>query len=184
MRPPVYRRGEVWWCRVASPSGGRAQRISTRCRDYQAAVDVWRQLERASVADPDRTARVAPVPEYARRWLALALQGAPRSGRLFAPWPNVRRDLAAAAARAGVPRCSPNDLRRTYGSLLRVAGVAPHLIGQAMGHADSRMVERVYGRLGADELARLIGEVVGVHREHTRDSKGQKRRANGRKRPD
>ena len=56
MRPPVYRRGEVWWCRVASPSGGRAQRVSTRCRDYQAAVDVWRQLERASVADPDRTA--------------------------------------------------------------------------------------------------------------------------------
>lgn len=55
MRPPVYRRGEVWWCRVRAPSG-RAQRVSTRCRDYAAAVEVWRQLERRAVADPDRPA--------------------------------------------------------------------------------------------------------------------------------
>jgi len=74
-------------------------------------------------------------------------------GQLFGAWGNVRRDLEAARKRAGIAKVSPNDLRRTYATWLRQATVEPHLIGAAMGHADSRMVERVYGRLPPESLA-------------------------------
>jgi integrase len=51
---------------------------------------------------------------------------------------------------------SPNDLRRTFGHALRARGVEPQLIAPAMGHVDGQMVERVYGRLQPEELARLL----------------------------
>jgi integrase len=76
----------------------------------------------------------------------------------FEPWLNVRRDLAVACKAAKVPRVTPRDLRRTHGSILRQRGVEPHLIGKMLGHADSRMVERVYGQIPADALGSLIGE--------------------------
>ena len=38
---------------------------------------------------------------------------------------------------------------------------ATHLIAPLMGHADSRMVERVYGRLEPAALAQLIANVTG-----------------------
>jgi hypothetical protein len=43
--------------------------------------------------------------------------------------------------------CSPNDLRRTCATWLRQDGAPPDLIAPVMGHVDTRMVERVYGRL-------------------------------------
>lgn len=70
-----------------------------------------------------------------------------QAGVLFGSWANVRRDLEATCDRAKIAKVSPNDLRRTYATWLRQAMVEPHLIGAAMGHADSRMVERIYGRL-------------------------------------
>lgn len=99
--------------------------------------------------------RVVPVVlEDHRTLLAYALEHAcGQQGRLFAPWTNVRHHLRAACQRAGIAPCSPNDLRRTHSRWLRAAGAPPDLIGPAMGHADTRMVERVYGRLEADELA-------------------------------
>ncbi len=109
--------------------------------------------------------RVVPLPfEGQRALVRWALARTPAKGPLFSPWANVRRDLHKACAKLGVPGCSPNDLRRTYGTWLREAGVEPTLIGAAMGHADSRMVERVYGRLTPDALAKLVEERVGsVH---------------------
>ena len=86
-------------------------------------------------------------------------QGA--DGHVFLPWRNVRRDLIEGCKKAGIDRCSPNDLRRTTGKWLRMAGVAPHVIAQGvMGHGDSRMVERVYGRLTATDAAGLIAQVL------------------------
>jgi hypothetical protein len=62
---------------------------------------------------------------------------------LFRPWANVRRDLAAACERAHIERCSPNDLRRTFGNWQVVAGVPLFLFAMAMGHKDTRMLKRV-----------------------------------------
>ena len=72
----------------------------------------------------------------------------------------ARHDLEAACARAKIDRCTPNDLRRTFGTRFRGLGVDPHVIGAAMGHQDSRMVERVYGRLPTDALAGLLASVA------------------------
>src|SRR5690606_14796237 len=47
-------------------------------------------------------------------------------GLLFRPWGNSRRDLAQACDRAGIEKVTANDLRRTYATWLRQAGVAPH----------------------------------------------------------
>ena len=74
------------------------------------------------------------------------------------PRPGVRD---AACARAGIERCSPNDLRRTCATWLRAAGVAPDLIAPVMGHADTRMVERVYGRLSPQALATRLAAALG-----------------------
>src|SRR5205085_302848 len=60
--------------------------------------------------------------------------------------------IGDACRRAAIEHCSPNDLRRTFATWLRRSGVSPDLIAPAMGHADSRMVERVYGRLSPEQL--------------------------------
>lgn len=97
--------------------------------------------------------RTIPILDLFRPLLDYAAKRLP-----FEPWGNVRRDLAVACRNAGVPRVTPRDLRRTCGSILRQRGISPHLIAKVLGHADSRMVERVYGQLPADELGALIHE--------------------------
>jgi len=106
------------------------------------------------------SARTVEVPAYARPLLERALLGAPSSGALHLPWASVRRDLAAACERAHVPTVTPNDLRRTAAHWLRHRGVEAGLVAQYLGHVDTRMVERVYGRLDTRELADAIGARV------------------------
>lgn len=112
-----------------------------------------------------RARRIVPLvlPEQ-QQLVDIALARAEGTAALFAPWGNVRRDLEAACARAGIPKCSPNDLRRTFAHWLRGEGAPSDLVALAMGHVDSRMVERVYGRLeGKDLAAALALAVARVH---------------------
>lgn len=131
--------------------------------------------------------RTVPIVDFARPWIRRALPFVP-----FTPWTNVRRDLRDACSRlstcakcrakgerAPVKDCascrntptfapvSPNDLRRTLATQLRARGVEPQLIAPVLGHADSRMVERVYGRIAPERLAHLLD---GRLREHARTS--------------
>ncbi len=94
-----------------------------------------------------------PFAKLARR----AAAGVP-----FESWGNIRRDLVVYCKAAKVPKISPRDLRRTHGSILRALGVEPHLIGKMLGHADSRMVERVYGQLPPEALGKLMSERLDV----------------------
>jgi hypothetical protein len=107
-----------------------------------------------------RAHRALPLADHPplRALLEAVLSGAPgTSGTrgtpgspgtpLFPRWSNIRRDLEAACTAAGVPRVSPNDLRRTFGTWCRMAGMPTDRIAVLLGHADARMVERVYGRL-------------------------------------
>ena len=100
--------------------------------------------------------RRVPVTRLTRALLSCVIEHMPHNG--FARWTNVRRDLADACKAIGVEAVTPNDLRRTFGTWLRQGGVPPDLIGVAMGHTDSRMVERVYGRITAEDLGRLLTE--------------------------
>lgn len=99
--------------------------------------------------------RTVPILAPFRSLLERAVKGMP-----FAPWDSIRRDLGVACKRAGVAKVTPRDLRRSTGRILRAMGVEPSLIGPMLGHADSRMVEKVYGRLEPKELGALIGKVT------------------------
>ncbi len=111
----------------------------------------------------DGSDRRVPVVAFSVPLLEHALTyGEGEDGLLFRPWGNVRRDLAAACARAGIPSCTPNDLRRTFGTWWRQHGVEPHLIGSLLGHKDSRMVERVYGRMPVQSLGRALERRTGL----------------------
>ena len=93
--------------------------------------------------------------------LRYSLQHAPGQDLLFPRWTNVRRDLLEACAAAGIDRCSPNDLRRTYAKWMRLARVPAELVAPTMGHRDTRMVERVYGRLSPEEIGALLTDHFG-----------------------
>ncbi len=131
----------------------------------------WGESERAMRADVNLVrgvvflrgtktagaARAVPVVGVAHPLLEHAMRHAEgEGGALFRPWGNARRDLRDACVRAGIDPVSPNDLRRTCATWLRQAEVEPHLIGAMLGHTDSRMVERVYGRMPVDSLGRAL----------------------------
>lgn len=98
-----------------------------------------------------------PLAELAREYLAA--HGA------FPVWGKQRcRDLAAACRRAGVPRITPRDLRRTHGKILASLGVDPHLIGRMLRHTDSRMAEKVYAVTERSDVGRQVAGVTrGAH---------------------
>ena len=83
------------------------------------------------------------------------------SGYVVGEWGNVRRDLHAACARAGIPPCSPNDLRRTFATWMANMGVPENVLVALMGHTSSKMIRRVYAQLQptllAAEMAKLTG---------------------------
>lgn len=101
--------------------------------------------------------RVAPVVPFLAPMLRQALKAA-GPDRLFAPWPNARRDILRACDRAGVTRVTWNDLRRSHAKWLRGRGVEPHLIAEVLGHATSKMAEQVYGRPSPQQLRDLLKE--------------------------
>jgi len=74
---------------------------------------------------------------------------------------NVRRDLHAACARAKIPPCSPNDLRRTYASWLKQAVVDSAVVAKLLGHSSTKMVDLVYGRIDDATLARAASLLPG-----------------------
>lgn len=94
---------------------------------------------------------------------------------MFERWGNYDRDLREYAARAGFGpvrvveyrgrklRLAPlslNDLRRTFATTLAVAGVPILHLMHLMGHHSTRMLEKVYARVGTgdhmhDAIAKL-----------------------------
>jgi integrase len=108
----------------------------------------------------DTRDRVVPI---ARVWqedlLAIArLYAQGKEPQMFKPWlhSNSIRDLWLCAQRVKIERFSWNDLRRTCAQWMRRDGVALEHVSAVLGHADTRMVSRVYGRLDAAELRRQI----------------------------
>jgi integrase len=116
--------------------------------------------------------RRVPIVSYAQPWLKIALEHGPP----FAPWTNIRRDLHLACTALTIEPISPNDIRRTFGHMLRASGVEPQLIAVAMGHVDGRMVEKVYGRITPEELAHLLEDRL------KRSGRGLNRRGRSKKR--
>lgn len=134
-----------------------ASDLEASFRARRADIDLRAEVVRVHGTKTATRERTIPIVAFMRELLDFVLSQTPASpGPMFRPWGNVRRDLAAACARAGIEPVTPRDLRRTHSKWLRALGVDPHLIGAMLGHRDGRMVERVYGRLDAGMLAELL----------------------------
>lgn len=136
------------WVAFALATGGRESEVARAERqDVAPTLDVVQLRGTKTELADDAVA----IPSAFRPWLKLALElGGEKV--LFGVWSNSVRDLAAACKRAGIPKVSPNDLRRTHATLMRKSGVSTDLVARQLRHADTRMVERVYGRLSAEDV--------------------------------
>src|SRR5690606_1956361 len=76
------------------------------------------------------------------------------------PWPNMYRGLRAAAQRAGIAGCTPNDFRRSHATILEEAGVDKDVIRRLLGHTSAAMVDRVYGKPRAAALGELAERAI------------------------
>lgn len=114
--------------------------------------------------DEARDRTVPTVLRWQSQLLAFALAHADGAdGMMFSRWTNVRRDLAAACARASIAPATPNDLRRTCCHYLAASGASERAAAALMGHASSQMVRRVYGRLGDEEVAQHLRALERPH---------------------
>jgi integrase len=131
------------------------------------------ELYRITPADIEPHAGRVRIPgtktEAAERWLhpptelfeilMRRSEVTPLGQPVFPHWLNVRRALEAACRRAGIPRVSPNDLRRTFASWQAEAGVPEAITASLMGHTSSQMVRRVYGRIGSDAKREALAKL-------------------------
>lgn len=128
-------------------------------------VDLGRGTVLVRGTKTEKAERVLPLPATLRELLWREKAWRDKAGKTGGPvvgeWRNVRRDLAAACKRAGISRCSPNDLRRTYASWLKQAGIDSFTVATLLGHSSSRMVELVYGRIDLATLSRAVSSLPG-----------------------
>jgi len=130
---------------------------SSRAQDE----DVRIPLSSVFIRGTKRTSRRRTVP-LARPWqrqlLDFAIHYAQgEAGKLFRFDAGFDDALARACADAKIERLTSNDLRRTFAHWMRRDRIPLELIAPMMGHADTKMLERVYGKLTARELAELMG---------------------------
>lgn len=67
-----------------------------------------------------------------------------------------RRAFSEAVAAAGLEHITFHELRHTYASTMVRAGVLMQIVGEALGHSDTRMVEKHYGHLAPSYVADTI----------------------------
>lgn len=80
-------------------------------------------------------------------------------GFVVTRWHNVRRDLELACRDAGLPRVTPNDLRRTFASWLVQAGKSNFVVARLLGHRSTKMVDLVYGHLDRATIADAVADL-------------------------
>ncbi len=96
--------------------------------------------------------RFVPLnPEYRER-----LEDLSRDAPLYHRWRNRHRDFRNWCENAEIDPVCMTDLRRTFGSWLKQAGVDSKTVADLMGHSTTAMVDRVYGQLNAGSLRAAI----------------------------
>ncbi len=177
------------WVAIATLAGLRSSEVEKVTWEMVDLAGGWLRVPGTKTAKSRR--RVPISPALAHR-LRLALGRRQPGDELVAgAWGNVRRDLHAACARAGIPKVSPNDLRRTFASWLKQHGADSQAVATMMGHSSTRMVELVYGRLDDASYRRamavlpegLSGSVTTIVTPsgHPKASLGHSRRTKGAK---
>lgn len=133
---------------------------SARCAWMVATSGEWIASERALRSDVQSTpprvlvrgskreTRLRTVPlllEWQRDLIDFALKHSAGDATMFAPWTSPQQSIRWACKRAGIERCSPNDLRRTFAQWCRRDGLTLELVAPLMGHGSTKMLQEVYG---------------------------------------
>ncbi len=142
------------WATLAALGGMRAGEVE---RLQWEMVDLEHNRIRVPGTKTATARRTIPIAPALRHQLASAPH-AP-TGKVAEIWTNVRRELHAACVAAKVPKVSPNDLRRTFASWLAQQGVPLLTIATLLGHGSTRMVEKVYGKLSAQNMDDAIASL-------------------------
>ncbi len=195
---PVHRAAVVGFSVATSAEWGCVERAR---REDLALNDSGGLVRLRGTKNPRRWRNVPVVTQAQRTLLDFVREHADGSdGLLFSTWSNVRRDLHDACRRVGCLRtgciseaeatrrssctrddcaeaaiapCSPNDLRRSFAHHHLDVGLPHAHVARMMGHRDSRMVERVYGRLDDQELmTQATAHVRPEHRVKPPDPSG------------
>jgi integrase len=131
-------------------------------------------LRHTKGSEPRRVALSAPAVEI--------LEALPRTDNQYV-FAGTRQGVAVepedhwrrARKQAGLPELRMHDLRRSFGSWLGASGVAPKLIGTALGHKTD-ITSRVYVQLG--EAANIKRQLVTAHAALAKEFAKEKPRAN------
>lgn len=134
---------------LALAVGGR--RSEVRCiRREDVDLVAWTvRIRGTKTAGSDRH---IPIPLPAQRALLIR---AVEAG-LPARWPSVSSSLPKICERLGLPRATPNDLRRSFATWGIEAGVLRSDVARLLGHRSTAMVFRVYGQETAGALGAKI----------------------------
>jgi integrase len=97
-----------------------------------------------------------PITPITRQLLDLVLEHAPGPDLLFNPWGKLHRDLELACERAGIDKCTPNDLRRTFGHWYRQAGLEPSDVAPMLRHATDKLAQTTYANARGTELRTIV----------------------------
>ncbi|ACL63378.1 integrase family protein [Anaeromyxobacter dehalogenans 2CP-1] len=145
------------WIMVAVYSGARRSEVEALRWDTHVNLETgWLVLPGTKTA---KARRSVPILQP----LADELASDPsKKGFVVEAWANVGRDLRIACAHAGVARVSPNDLRRTFASWMKQQGEDSAVVAKLLGHASTRMVDLVYGRLNDENLRRAVAKLPSV----------------------
>lgn len=146
------------WLVVAVYTGARDSEVDSLCWEH---ID-WRQrVIQIHGTKTDGSVREIPLQPVLASVLARSKQD---KGYIVGEWGNVRRDLHAACEkhRAGMPPCSPNDLRRTFATWLANQGVPENVVAKMLGHGSSRMVRKVYSKLERSLMRREMAKLSGA----------------------
>ena len=103
-----------------------------------------------------RATRLVPLTRITRPFADYAFRDVKDDEHVVTDTSSVRHALIRACKRLKMSSVSPNDIRRSVAHWLELAGVPRTVVAGVMGHADTRMLDRVYGKLDPQELQKLL----------------------------
>lgn len=106
-----------------------------------------RELRIRGTKNKFRDRRIPMTPEVHE----IVERRASKGGPLFDFWHQDLRDIKRACKRAGFEPCCLKDLRRSFATDMAMAGQSILLVSRLMGHASTRMLERVYAQVSAGQ---------------------------------
>ncbi len=142
---------------------------SARHREIRAGlrgdIDVSRGLIRLRGTKTEGAARWVPITTLSRPYVDRILEQTVPGDDTPLVQSNLGKGtfLGKICRRLKLPHVSPNDLRRTCATWLVEHGVELYHVSKILGHKDTRMVERVYGQLRKEVLARLVNSQLEEH---------------------